>query len=86
MLLLNLIGEMLVELLFSLPRTVERIFSLSNIIKTDRWSLLSAKAFDNLNSSKIPLSGFVADQAVDLWWTEKSRRLNQTPKVSQKTY
>ena len=51
---------LLVQLLFSLPAsngTVERVFSLSNIIKTYRRSLLSAESFDDLlllNSNKIP--------------------------------
>jgi len=64
---------LLVQLLFSLPAsngTVERVFSLSNIIKTDRRSLLSVESFDDLlllNSNEIPLSSFVADEAVDLW-------------------
>ena len=73
---------LLVQLLFSLPAsngTIERVFSLSNIIKTDRRSLLSAESFDDLlllNSNKIPLTSFVADQAIDLWWTDKTRRPN----------
>ena len=83
---------LLVQLLFSLPAsngTVERVFSLSNIIKTDRRSLLSADSFDDLlllNSNKIPLTSFVADQAIDLWWTDKTRRPNQKPRKKYKKH
>ena len=83
---------LLVQLLFSLPAlngTVERVFSLSNIIKTDRRSLLFAESFDDLlllNSNKIPLTSFVADQAIDLWWTDKTRRPNQKPRKKYKKH
>ena len=81
---------LLVELLFSLPAsngTVERVFSMSNVIKTDKRSLLSEESFDDLlllNSSKIPLTSFVADQAIDLWWSDKTRRPNQNPRKKYK--
>ena len=82
---------LLVELLFFLPAsngTVERVFSLSNIIRTDKRSLLSEESFDDLlllNSRKIPSSSFVADQAIDLWWTNKTRRPNWNPRKKTKS-
>ena len=82
----------LVELLFSLPAsygTVERVFSMSKVIKTDKRSILSGEFFDDLlllNTDKVPLTSFVADQAIDLWWTDKIRRPNQRPRKKYKKH
>ena len=82
----------LVELLFSLPAsygTVERVFSMSKVIKTDKRSILSGEFFDDLlllNTDKVPLTSFVADQAIDLWWTDKIRRSNQRPRKKYKKH
>jgi len=62
---------------------------MSNVIKTDKLSLLSEESFDDLlwlNSSKIPLTSFVADQAIDLWWSDKTRRPNQNPRKKYKKH
>ena len=83
---------LLVKLLFSLSTsngTVERVFSLSNVIKTDKRSLLSGESFDDLlllNTDKVPLTSFVADQAIDLWWADKIRRPNQRPRKKYKKH
>ena len=70
----------LVELLFSLPASngkLERVFSQLGVIKTDKRSLLSNEALDDLlmiTTNNIPLEKFDPNPAIDLWWNAKQRR------------
>lgn len=74
------------ELLFSLPFTnsiVERTFSAMKIVKTNRHtSLLSSKLDDlmEINVEGPELENFSPDQAVQLWWSDHTRRPNQPPR------
>ena len=50
------------------------------IIKTKKRSLLNNEQLDNLlrlNTDVIPLANFDANPSINLWWKEKSRRVNQ---------
>ena len=65
LLLANLIGKILYLLncLFASNSTVEKVFSMSNVIKTDKLLLLSEESFEDcvlLNSCKILLTSFMA--------------------------
>ena len=76
------------ELLFSLPFStakVERFFSILKIIKNERRTNLSCSTLNDLlevNTEGPSLSNFLADSAVDLWWSDSSsgRRVNQKPR------
>ena len=62
---------------------------MSNVIETEKHTLLSGESIDDLlllNSSKIPLTIFNADQAINLWWTDKTRRPNQNPRKKSKKH
>ena len=71
------------QLLFSLPFTnsvVERAFSTLKVLKTDRWTSLLTNTLDDL--MEINVEGptpetFSADDAVQLWWADHTRRPNQ---------
>ena len=70
----------LTKLLFSLPVSngkVERIFSQVNLIKTTKRSSLCNQTLDNLvmiKTAGISMGDFSADNAIRLWWDEKTRR------------
>ena len=72
------------ELIFSLPLSndqLERCFSRLKIIKTNRRSCLGEDKLENL--IRIQLEGpllqqWDASRAVELWWTDKSRRIYRT--------
>ena len=76
------------ELLFSLPFTnsiVERAFSDMKIVKTNRrtsYSLLSSTLDDlmEINVEGPELENFSPDHAVQLWWSDRTRRPNQAPR------
>ena len=71
------------ELLFSLPftnSTVERAFSIMNIIKTDRRTSLNDSTLDDLMEINVegpPPEDFSSEHAVSLWWKDCTRRPNQ---------
>ena len=73
------------NLLFSLPFSiakVERFFSTLKIIMNERRTNLSCSTLNNLlevNTEGPTLSNFSADSAVDLWWSDSARRVNQKP-------
>ena len=79
---------LLSELLFSLPFSnghVECIFSLMNVIKTDRRSNLHSSTLSDLleiHSEGPALSNFCADEAVALWCEDCNRRTTQNPRRS----
>ena len=74
------------ELLFSLPFTnskVERAFSTMKIVKTNRrTSLLSSTLEDlmEINEEGPELESFCPDHAIQLWWSDCTRRPNQAPR------
>ena len=57
------------------------------MIKTDRWTSLQLTTFDDLMEIKVegpsPVS-FSAEQTVNLWWSDRSRRPNQMPRNEYK--
>ena len=73
----------LVELIFSLPLSngqLERCFSRLKIVKTNR-SCLGEDRLENLIRIQLegpPLQQWDASRAVELWWTDKSRRINRS--------
>ena len=77
-------------LLFSLPFTnskVERMFSSLKVIKTDRRTSLQITTLDDLMEINVEgpsPESFSAEQAVNLWWSDHSRRPNQTPRNKYK--
>ena len=81
---------LLSELLFSLPITnskVERMFSSLKVIKTDRRTSLQITTLDDLMEINVEgpsPESFPAEQAVNLWWSDRSRRPNQTPRNKYK--
>ena len=74
------------ELLFSLPFTnsiVERAFSAMKIVKTNRHTSLLSSTLDDLmeiNVEGVELENFSPDRAVQLWWSDRTRRPNQAPR------
>ena len=74
------------ELLFSLPFTnsiVERAFSAMKIVKTNRRTSLSSSTLDDLMEINVEgpeLESFSPDHAVQLWWSDRTRRPNQAPR------
>ena len=72
----------LVELLFCIPVAngrVERLFSHLKLIKSNRRSTLSEERLDHLLRIKVdapPLAQWNPSAAVDLWWSDKTRRVN----------
>lgn len=80
----------LVELLFSLPvsnGTLERVFSQVNVIKSTKRTQLSNQTLDDLlivATSGVPLEEFNSNHAIDLWWKDKLRRPNQSPRAPYK--
>ena len=80
----------LAELLFNIPASngkVERVFSTRNIIKVENRSLLSNESLDDLlllNTDKIPLSSFNSETAIELWWSDMTRRPNQYKRKAYK--
>ena len=79
----------LVELIFSLPLSngqLERCFSRLKIVKTNRRSCLGEDRLENLIRIQLagpPLHRWDASRAVELWWTDKSRRINQSASDSR---
>lgn len=79
---------LLSELVFSLPFSngrVEQIFSSLKVLKTDRRNKLHASTLSDLLDIYIegpPLSAFVPDKAIELWWKDCSttRRVDQRPR------
>ena len=78
---------LLSKLLFSLPfssGTVERIFSMLKLIKTDRRTSLNKSTLsDLLDITEGPaLDDFSPEQAIENWWKacSTSRRVNQQPR------
>jgi len=80
----------LTELLFSLPESngvVERVFSQMNVIKGKRRSLLANDTLDDLlsiSAANMPLRDFNSNEAIDLWWSDKIRRPNQSARKQYK--
>ena len=76
------------ELVFSLPFSngqVERVFSMMNIIKTDRKTSMHTSTLSDLLEIQVegpPLATFSPDRAVKLWWEDckTARRVNQAPR------
>ena len=61
---------------------LERTFSQLQIIKTEKRSLLNNEQLDDLlrlNTDVLPLAKFDANPSINLWWNEKSWRVNQHP-------
>ena len=79
---------LLSKLLFSLPfssGTVERMFSMLKLIKTDRRTSLNTSTLSDLLDITIEgpaLDDFSPDQAIENWWKlySTSRRVNQQPR------
>ena len=74
------------ELLFSLPFTnsiVERAFSAMKIVKTNRRTSLTLDDLMEINVEGPELENFSPDHAVQLWWSDRTRRPNQ---ASRKQY
>lgn len=69
------------ELLFCLPIAngrVERVFSLLKLIKDNQRTCLKEDTLDHLLRIKAegpPLAEWDASHSVELWWSEKSRRV-----------
>ena len=64
-----------------------RVFSTSNVIKVENTSLLSNESLDDLlllNTDKVPLSSFNPERAIELWWSDKTRRPNQQKRKKYK--
>ena len=80
-----------IELLFCLPMAnghLERVFSQLKLIKTNRRISLKESTLDQLlqiNTECPPLCEWDASVAMDLWWTEKTRRVNQKEPHSAST-
>ena len=71
---------LLSELLFSPPftnSTVERAFSIMNIIKNDRRTSLNDDDLMEINVEGPPPEDFSSEHAVSLWWKDCTRRPNQ---------
>ena len=74
------------ELLFSLPFTnsiVERAFSAMEIVKTNRHTNLLSSTLDDLMEINVEgpeLENFSPDHAVQLCWSDRTRRPNQAPR------
>lgn len=72
----------LVELTFTIPLSnghVERCFSQLKLTKTDRRASLQEDRLDHLLRIRIegpPLEQWSASAAVQLWWSEKTRRVS----------
>ena len=73
----------LIELLFTIPLSngcLERCFSQLKLTKSDRRSCLKEDSLDNLLRIRIngpPLEKWDAGKAVDLWWSDKTQRVNR---------
>ena len=73
----------LIELIFCLPMSnghLEQVFSTLKLIKCDRRTSLGEDHLDNLLRIAVdspPLSNWVPDGAVQLWWKAKQRRTVQ---------
>ena len=55
----------------------------------DKRSLLSNELLDDLlmlNTDKVPLSRLNADNAIQLWWKDKTRQPNQTKRKKYKKH
>ena len=62
---------------------VERTFSTMKVIKTDRCKTLKSDTLEDLMEVTVEgpsLENFSADIAVELWWSDHSRRRNQRPR------
>ena len=76
----------LVRLIFTLPVSngkLERVFSTLKLIKVDKRSSLGNDLLDDLlvlNTDRVPLKDFNADESISLWWRDKVRRPNQRPR------
>ena len=74
------------ELLFALPFTnskVERTFSTMKVVKTDQRTSLKTDTLDDLMEINVEgpsLDNFSADRAINLWWSDRTRRPNQKPR------
>ena len=74
------------ELLFALPFTnskVERTFSTMKVVKTDQRTSLKTNILDDLMETNVEgpsLDNFSADRAINLWWSDRTRRPNQKPR------
>ena len=74
----NILG--LVEMLFCLPMSnghLERVFSRSKLIKTNRRNCLSEDRLDSLvriATTGPPLAQWDVGNAVELWWSDKKCR------------
>ena len=74
----------IIELLFCLPIAngrVERVFSQLKLIKNSRRTCLGEDTLDQLlridiNVEGPPLADWDATRALELWWREKTRRVN----------
>ena len=72
-----------VELLFCLPIAnghLEGVFSQLKLIKTNRRTSLKEDTLDQLlriNLNGPPLADWYGAGAIELWWREKTRRINQ---------
>jgi len=81
---------LLIRLLFCLPvsnATVERFFGSFKRVKTGRRSTLSQQTTEDIlmiMTEGPPLEDYDATQAVHLWHSTKSRRLNQKSRKSYK--
>ena len=82
----------LAQLIFSLPVSngkLERVFSIMKNIKLDKRSSMSNQLLDDLlaiNVDKVDVHDFKADQSIDQWLRDKTRRPNQQPRKSYKKH
>ena len=81
----------LVELIFVIPLSnghVERCFSQLKLTKSDRRSCLKQDRLDNLLRIRIegpPLDKWKSDKAIQLWWGDKTRRVNRSETLPTST-
>lgn len=77
------------ELLFSLPfasSKVEQALSVLNVIVTEHHSVLGSTVLDDLmeiNVEGVPTDCFIADHAVQLWWTNCNQKPSEESSNNQ---
>ena len=76
--LMLLLGQACWYLLVYCLRFLERVVSTMKNIKVDKWSSMSNELSDDLLVINVNIEEFKPDHSIDLWWSSKTRRPNQT--------